>query len=93
MPGIHAFWNPPHLPRGGFLQTLAEAAMNSAMTTTYLGHRINIEPFEWGYLAHIVELESDRRLIAARTSALQALEDAFDAVDEMLRTPKVAATS
>ncbi|HYD04476.1 MAG TPA: hypothetical protein VEC60_02075 [Reyranella sp.] len=58
--------------------------MNSSLTTTYFGHRISIEPFEWGYLAQIVELETENRLIAARASAFQALEDAFSLIDERL---------
>jgi hypothetical protein len=52
----------------------------SALTTIYLGRRIFIEPFEWGYLAH-VELGSDKRLVGAHPTAMQALERAFDIVD------------
>jgi hypothetical protein len=56
--------------------------METPLQTTYRGHHILIEPYEWGYLAHIVELGSGKRFIAANTSALRALEDAFDVVDE-----------
>jgi hypothetical protein len=59
--------------------------MSSSLTTTYFGHRIVIEPFEWGYLAQIVKPGSDERLIAANASAMQALEDAFELVDSNLR--------
>lgn len=59
--------------------------MSSSLTTTYFGHRISIEPFEWGYLAHIVQGESGKRLIAANSSAMRALEDAFELVDETLQ--------
>jgi hypothetical protein len=58
--------------------------MDCPLTTTYLGHRISIEPFEWGYLAHIVEPQSNKRLIAANASALRALEDAFEVVDQSI---------
>jgi hypothetical protein len=60
--------------------------MTSSLTTTYFGHRIRIEPFEWGYLAQIVEPGTHRRLVAANASAFQALEDAFSMVDEQLAT-------
>ena len=55
----------------------------SALTTTYLGRRISIEPFEWGYLTH-VELGDEKRLVGAHATALQALERAFEIVDETL---------
>jgi hypothetical protein len=55
--------------------------MSSPVTTTYCGHQITIEPFEWGYLAQIVEPNSGRRFIAARTTATRALDDAFDVID------------
>jgi hypothetical protein len=55
--------------------------MSSSLTTTYFGHRISIEPFEWGYLAQIVEPHSGRRFIAASPSAIRALEDAFEVID------------
>jgi hypothetical protein len=54
-------------------------------TTTYLGHNIEIEPFEWGYLAHILQPGSNARFVAASSSAFKALEDAFDAIDDALR--------
>lgn len=56
-----------------------------ALTTTYLGHDIEIEPFEWGYLAHIFEPRSNARFVAVSSSAFKALEDAFDAIDDGLR--------
>ena len=54
----------------------------SSWTTTYLGHRIDIEPFEWGYLAHIVESSSNRELVAVNASVMKALESAFDLIDQ-----------
>jgi hypothetical protein len=65
--------------------------MTSPLTTTYLGHRISIEPFEWGYLAQIVEPLSNKRLVAAHASAMRALEEAFDAVDASLADEAAAA--
>lgn len=65
--------------------------MSSSLTTTYFGHRIRIEPYEWGYLAHIVEPQSNKRLIAANSSAMRALEDAFEVVDESLDQQQAAA--
>jgi hypothetical protein len=59
------------------------------MTTTYRGHQITIEPFEWGYLAQIVESNSGKCLTAASRSALRALEDAFDVIDSSV-TPRVS---
>ncbi len=52
--------------------------------TTYPGHNIEIEPFEWGYLAHISEPRSNTRLVAASSSAFKALEDAFEMIDDAL---------
>jgi hypothetical protein len=63
--------------------------MASSMTTTYFGHRINIERFEWGYLAEVVEPGSGRHWIAVYSSALQALENAFEAIDESLKRANV----
>lgn len=59
--------------------------MSSSLTTTYFGHRIIIEPYEWGYLAQIIKPETGERLIAANSSAMKALEDAFELVDDSLR--------
>jgi len=53
-------------------------------TTTYLGHAIQIEPFEWGYLAHILEPRSNTRLVAGSSSTFKALEDAFELIDDAL---------
>jgi hypothetical protein len=53
-----------------------------SLTTTYLGHRIDIEPCEWGYLARVIEEKSDRQLVTVNASAMQALENAFDLIDE-----------
>jgi hypothetical protein len=55
--------------------------MSSCLTTTYFGHRISIEPVEWGYLAQIDEPNSGRRFVAASPSAMRALEDAFEMID------------
>lgn len=50
--------------------------------TTYFGHRISIEPAEWGYVAEITVPGSDARLVAANTSAFRALDDAFEVIDQ-----------
>ncbi len=57
-------------------------SMDTPLRTTYLGYQISIEPSEWGYLAHIVEPVSKKHFIAANASALRALEDAFEVIDE-----------
>jgi len=44
------------------------------LMTTYLGHRISIEPFEWGYLAQI-DRSSGSCLLAGNTSVFKALEE------------------
>ncbi len=59
--------------------------MSSSLTTTYLGHRISVEPFEWGYLAQVVEPASGKCLIAASSSASRALEGAFEVIDDRLQ--------
>lgn len=59
--------------------------MSPSASTTYLGHRIDIERFEFGYLAHVVEPESKRRLTAAHPTALEALERAFDMVEQQVK--------
>ena len=59
--------------------------MSPSASTTYLGHRIDIERFEFGYLAHVVEPESNRRLTAAHPTALEALERAFDMVEQQVK--------
>jgi hypothetical protein len=56
--------------------------MASALTTTYFGHDIRIEPFEWGYLAQVVDARSKARFVAANASAFRALEEAFNVIDE-----------
>ena len=48
--------------------------MSSPVTTTYCGYQITVEPYEWGYLAEIVEPISGRRFIAARPSATRAVQ-------------------
>ena len=58
--------------------------MDAPLTTTYFGHRIRIEPSEWGYLAHILQETTGRRFIAANSSAMQALDAAFEMIDENL---------
>jgi len=40
----------------------------NSLTTTYLGHHINIAPAEWGYLAEITVPGSEDRLVAANSS-------------------------
>ena len=62
--------------------------MPSCLTTTYLGHKIEIEPFEWGYVARVGEPGSDRRLTAANISAFQALEEAFAIVEQTMKPPE-----
>jgi hypothetical protein len=52
--------------------------------TTYFGHQINIEPVEWGFLASVAEPGSGARLITVSKTAVQALENAFDIIDEIL---------
>ena len=52
-------------------------AVPSSLVATYQGHRITIEPVEWGYLAQVVEATSGKRLVAGNSSAFRALEDAF----------------
>jgi hypothetical protein len=57
------------------------AMQPNSLTTTYLGHRINIAPAEWGYLAEITVPGSEDRLVAANSSVFRALDDAFDVID------------
>jgi hypothetical protein len=64
-----------------------------SLVTTYFGHRISIEPFEWGYLAQVVEPTSGKCLVAGNSSAFQALEDAFEAVDGALEQPGEGSTA
>jgi hypothetical protein len=56
-----------------------------SLTTTYLGHRITIEPAEWGFLISVCGPGSDTRLVAMSPSAMQALERAFDVVDDTVK--------
>jgi hypothetical protein len=56
-----------------------------SLMTTYFGHRISIEPAEWGYLAEITVPGSENRLVAANSSAFRALDDAFEMIDEHLQ--------
>ena len=58
------------------------------LTTTYLRHRISIEPFEWGYLAKITEPDSDHELVTVGSSAIGALENAFEFIDARLNAAK-----
>lgn len=62
------------------------ASVKGAMplTTTYLGRSIEIEPFEWGYLAHVVEPDSNAHFVAASSSVLKALEGAFEIIEGLL---------
>ena len=57
-----------------------------SLKTTYFGHRISIEPAEWGYLAEIIVPGSEDRLVAANSSAFRALDDAFEMIDLSLRS-------
>jgi hypothetical protein len=54
------------------------------LSTTYLGHRIDIEPFEWGYLAHVLKPGSDAHLVAASSSVFKALDGAFEIIEDSL---------
>ena len=56
--------------------------METPLQTAYLGYQISIEPYEWGYLAHIVEPGSAKRFVAFNSSAMRALEEAFDLIDK-----------
>lgn len=60
------------------------AMQPNSLTTTYLGHRINIAPAEWGYLAEITVPDSEDRLVAANSSVFRALDDAFDVIDNRI---------
>jgi hypothetical protein len=62
--------------------------MDLPLTTTYFDHRIRIEPYEWGYLAHVTRDGADEQLVAVNSSALRALEGAFDVIDENLRASR-----
>lgn len=62
--------------------------MTSSLRTTYFGHQISIEPAEWGFLALVAEPRSGVRLIAVSKSAMQALENAFDIIDDRLSQQK-----
>ena len=57
--------------------------METPLQTAYLGYQISIEPYEWGYLAHIVEPGSAKRFVAFNSSAMRALEEAFDLIDKL----------
>ncbi len=63
-----------------------------SLMTTYFGHRISIEPAEWGYLAEITVPGSDDRLVAANSSAFRALDDAFEAIDRHRQSARVLET-
>jgi hypothetical protein len=56
-----------------------------SLMTTYFGHRISIEPAEWGYLAEVIVPGSKDRLVAANASAFRALDDAFEMIDRHLK--------
>jgi hypothetical protein len=56
-----------------------------SLMTTYFGHRISIEPAEWGYLAEIIVPGSEDRLVAANSSPFRALDDAFELIDRHLQ--------
>jgi len=53
----------------------------AAIETKYFGHRIRIEPYEWGYIAEITAPASTRSVLAASSSAMGVLERAFDYID------------
>lgn len=46
----------------------------SSLATKYLGHRIMIEPAEWGLLISVSGAGSDALLVAMSKSAMKALE-------------------
>jgi hypothetical protein len=54
----------------------------STLTTTHRGHRIEIERFEWGYVARILVLAGSDRFTVASASAARALADAMAIVDD-----------
>jgi hypothetical protein len=62
------------------------ASCMSSLTTTYFDHQIIIEPAEWGFLILIVVPGSGVRHVAVNTSAMQALENAFDLIDNSLQS-------
>jgi hypothetical protein len=65
-----------------------DRCMTSSLTTMYFGHQISIEPVEWGFLASVAEPRSGVRIIAVGKSVMQALDSAFDVVDDRLRQPQ-----
>jgi hypothetical protein len=66
-----------------------DRGMTSSLKTTYFGHQISIEAAEWGFLASVVEPRSGARFIAASKSAMQALTNAFDIIDDRLNPGKL----
>ena len=62
--------------------------ITSSLRTTYFGHQISIEPAEWGFQALVAEPRSGVRLIAVSKSAMQALENAFDIIDDRMNQQK-----
>lgn len=62
--------------------------MTSSLRTTYFGYHIRIQPDEWGFQASVAEPRSGVRFIAIGTSAMQALEYAFDIIDDRLNQRK-----
>lgn len=58
--------------------------MISSLKTVYFGHQISIEPAEWGFLVLVADPRSGVRFIAVSKSAMQALENAFDIIDDRL---------
>lgn len=74
------------LAASGGASTPTDMARLVPATTTYLGHRISIEPFEWGFIAHVIEPGSDNRFLVANATVMGALERAFEAIDERLHS-------
>jgi hypothetical protein len=64
----------------------------SLLSTTYLGYQIEIELFEWGYVAHVLEPESNRRFTSAYALAFEALEEAFGIVEQVREPPQEVAS-
>jgi len=61
-----------------------DRARPSSLETTYFGHQISIEPVEWGFLVSVADPRSGVRFTAVSKSAMQALENAFDVIDDRL---------
>jgi hypothetical protein len=61
-------------------------------TTTYLGHRISLEPFEWGFIAHVVGPDARNTFVVGNATMMGALERAFEGIDERLSSRSTGPT-